>query len=115
MRTSLWAHLLQRLRLQPATGASPDVAHCPRCGYSLAMLPLAGRCPECGDDYDSESARLRIPRPPFGAGVLLLAPLLILPMLVVAFRYVLRSRSDVPGVAAFLIGVVGIFAGAIAS
>jgi len=32
--------------------AIPAAVPCPSCGYALADLPVVGRCPECGRDYD---------------------------------------------------------------
>lgn len=31
---------------------------CPSCGYSLEALPLEGRCPECGAEYDQRTVVL---------------------------------------------------------
>jgi len=32
--------------------SSGGVAFCGKCGYELTGLHFAGRCPECGHDYD---------------------------------------------------------------
>ncbi len=36
-------------------GIERDV-HCGNCGYNLRTRPLIGKCPECGNDYNSRSA-----------------------------------------------------------
>ena len=33
--------------------------YCGRCGYDLRTLPKMGRCPECGNDYNSRPAGMQ--------------------------------------------------------
>jgi hypothetical protein len=50
---------------------------CVACGYSLIGLPMRGRCPECGTEYDRACPGSYVPRPPFGRLLLLVPPLLV--------------------------------------
>ena len=36
-------------------GAERQIEQCPQCGYDLVGQPEAGRCPECGLEYDPEN------------------------------------------------------------
>ena len=33
--------------------------YCGRCGYNLRTLPYAGRCPECGGDYNARPLKMQ--------------------------------------------------------
>lgn len=32
---------------------------CGKCGYNLRTLPYAGRCPECGNEYNARTLKMR--------------------------------------------------------
>ena len=54
----------------------PSAPQCWCCGYNLTGLPRAGRCPECGREYDLDRPFTPAKRPVLGFGTLAIIPLL---------------------------------------
>ena len=43
----------------PREGSFIRLPNCPQCDYALQGLPPAGRCPECGFEYDEQTFVLK--------------------------------------------------------